>query len=165
MRKLILAASVAVIGLGVSASAFAQTCAAPLQARSDSSISGDTCAGTNAFPSFPGGIPSPQNDIVYSFVAQSANANITVQGSAGLAAPGWVVLAPCDAVNGNIVASGSNNGGTATGAALSGLTDGTTYYLVVTTDPGAGQPNTACGTFTGTIAGKLPVQLQSFSVL
>lgn len=163
MRKLLLV-TLALSGAVMSANVLAQTCAQPLAIHShESGLAGDTCGATNAFPSYPGGIPSPQNDVVYSFVAQDANATIAVQGSGTLTAPGWVVLAPCDAVNGNIVASGSNAGGTASGT-VSGLTNGTTYYVAVTTDPGAGQPNDNCGTFTVDVTGILPVELQSFSV-
>lgn len=164
MRKALLVASIALGGVMASGSVFAQTCASPLPIQSNTSaLPGDTCAAGNPFPSFPGGIPSGHNDVVYSFVAQGANATINVQGQGTLTAPGWVVLAPCDAVNGNIVASGSNAGGSASGV-VNGLTDGTTYYLVVTTDPGAGQPDTNCGAYTVTVNGTLPVSVKSFSV-
>ena len=117
----------------------------------------------NAFPAFPGGIASPQNDIVYSFVADSANATITVNNNGSALLPGIVLMNPCDPVGGNIVDAGSNAGGVATLNA-SGLTDGTTYYVVVTTDPGAGADAANCGTFDYTVVGQLPVELQSFSV-
>lgn len=165
MTKTLIMASLIAVGAIVSIDAFAQsTCALPIPVAGRAAFSGDTCAGGNPFPSYPGGIPSPQNDDVYSFTAQGANATIAVSAGTGSALlPGWVVLAPCDAVTGNIVASGSNAGGTASGT-VSGLTDGTVYYLVVTTDPGAGAADTNCGTYNVAVTGTLPVQLQNFSV-
>lgn len=100
--------------------------------------------------------------MVYSFkVEEGRSAVFTVQGSATLPAPGWVVLDACDPVHANIVGSGSNNGGTATGMAVR-LEPGIRYYWVITTDPGAGQPNSTCGSFTATAS--VPVGLQSFVV-
>jgi hypothetical protein len=165
MRNSYFVSALLAAGVLVASVASAQDCAAPtaIPGSGGAGVAGDTCAAGNPFPQFPGGIPSPQNDVVYSFVAQGANATVTVAANGSPLLPGFVVLTPCDPVAGNPVAFGSNAAGTATGA-VSGLTDGTTYYLVVTTDPGAGAANNNCGTYNFSYTGTLPVSLQNFSV-
>lgn len=51
--------------LGCITESQAQTCSSPIPVKLF--VSGDTCAAENPFPVYPGGIPSPQNDVVYSF--------------------------------------------------------------------------------------------------
>lgn len=160
---------IAALALGVviissSSAVFAQTCANPLPIKSNDMLVGDTCTGSNAsFPQFPGGIASPQNDVVYSFVAQGANATITVDSNGSALVPGIVVMNPCDSNAGNITQAAGNNNGQAV-VMVNGLTDGVTYYVVVTTDPGAGAPANNCGAYNITVNGILPVDLQKFSV-
>lgn len=154
MKKL--AFGLTMLAFGVS-NAFAQTCASPLQIFSDSSVTGDTCTASNSLPGY-GGISSPQNEIVYSFVAQGASASIGLA-ETGAAFGGTVVLmpSPCSSST-DIIAAGDFS----TPMAVSGLTDGSTYFVIVTADPGG--PAGACGAFTATVTGTLPVELQSFSV-
>lgn len=165
MRNRYFVSSLLAVGILTASAASAQDCAAPLAMPGAGApgADGDTCAAGNPFPQFPGGIPSPQNDVVYSFTAQGANASVSVAANGSALLPGFVVMTPCDPVAGNPIAFGSNAAGTATGT-VSGLTDGTTYYLVVTTDPGAGAANNNCGTYNLSYTGTLPVSLQSFSI-
>jgi hypothetical protein len=165
MRNSYFVSALLAAGVLVASVASAQDCAAPtaIPGSGGAGVAGDTCAAGNPFPQFPGGVPSPQNDIVYSFVGSpQINLVVTIAANGSPLLPGFVVLTPCDPVAGNPVAFGSNVGGTATGV-ITGLTDGTTYYLVVTTDPGAGAANDNCGTYNFSYTGT-PVSLQSFSV-
>lgn len=157
----------------ISTSAFAQTCASPIPIRSDNNNglypsgdasvpAADTCTATNTFPLFPGSIGSPQNDIVYDFTAQDANATITINASGSPLIPGAVIIDACDDT-GNIYGNASANAaGESISVTASGLANGSHYYLVVTSAPGS--PDANCGTFTGTINGTLPVSLQNFNV-
>lgn len=77
-------------------------------------------------------------------------------------APAWVLLDACDPVQAKILASGSNYQGQALGWVPS-LEGNATYYIVVTTDPGVGQPSDNCGPFQMSIQW-LPVELQSFII-
>ena len=75
------------LALGLSFQVAAQTCASPLPITSEGGphgvVNGDLCTATNSLPTY-GGTSSPQNEIVYSFVAQGANATITLaQGAEG----------------------------------------------------------------------------------
>ena len=115
----------------------------------------------NALPTFPGDIASPQPDIVHSFVAEGANATITLNTAGSPLIPGLLILDACSDTA-NIMQSDSGAAGDELSVAATGLTDGETYYVVVTTAPGAAADN--CGAFTGTITGQLPVELQNFSV-
>jgi hypothetical protein len=157
----------------MSTSAFAQTCASPIHIQSDntnglypSGTNGvttvDTCTATNTFPLFPGSIGSPQNDIVYDFTAQGANATITVDATGSPLIAGALILDGCDDtanVYGNASAAAA---GQSIAVSATGLTDGAHYYFVVTSAPGS--PDANCGAYTGTITGTLPVSLQKFSV-
>lgn len=148
-----------VLGLSlVSSIAFAQTCASPLPIQSDSSQNGDTCAAGNVIPSF-GALPSPHNDIVYSFVAQGANATITMPASDFNY--GAFFLDACD-TDGNAFPTQAITNPPGGSFPVSGLVDGQTYYIVVSGSPAEGNP--VCGTFTINVAGPLPVELESFSI-
>lgn len=162
MKKMILAASTA-LALGAVGQAMAQTCASPTPIASDSVVQGDLCTATNDLPAY-GNTASPQNEIVYSFTAQNAAATISVtQGGegtwGGAQAAVFLLPAPC----------ATTTDPTAFGFAGTPMTidgtnspDGSVRYVVFTADPGAAAA--ACGTFTGTVTGTLPVKLQSFSV-
>ena len=164
MRNALLALAGAV-ALGLSFQVAAQDCAAPLQITSEGgpadSVSGDLCTATNSLPGY-GNTPSPQNEIVYSFVAQGANATIALsqggEGSWGGQSAGiFLMPSPCSSST-DVIALGFPG----TPMAVSGLTDGQTYYVIVTADPGA--PAATCGTFQADVTGTLPVALQSFTV-
>lgn len=154
MKKLAIGLTVLVFGAG---NALAETCAAPIPIQSDSVVNGDTCAAANTLPGY-GGISSPQSEIVYSFVAQSANATISLaETGAPFGATVVLMPTPCSSST-DIIEAGDFS----TPMNVSGLTDGATYYVIITSDPGG--PASACGTFSATVAGTLPVELQSFSV-
>ena len=145
-----------------SGTAFAQTCASPLPITSQGGphgvVSGDTCTATNTLPSY-GGTTSPQNEIVYSFVAQSANAQISIVQNGGFAgSTGAVFLLPACTASTDPIAFGFPG----SPMVVNGLTNGQTYYVVATADPGG--PNAGCGQFTATVTGTLPVELKKFSV-
>jgi hypothetical protein len=153
------------VALGLSVQVAAQTCASPLPITSQGGphavVSGDLCTASNSLPGY-GGTPSPQNEIVYSFVAQGANATIALaQGAEGTwggqSAGVFLMPSPCSSSTDPI-----QLGFPGAPMQVSGLTDGATYYVIVTADPGA--PAATCGTFTATVTGTLPVSLQNFSV-
>jgi hypothetical protein len=155
-----------VLALGVSVQAAAQTCASPLPISdpngSNSAISGDLCAATNSLPAY-GGTVSPQNDIVYSFTYNNAaSGNIAVtQGGEGTWAGGtaavYLMPSPCSTSTDPIAF-----GFPGSPMAVNGLTNGSVYYVIFTSDPGG--PANACGTFNLDVTGTLPVKLQGFSV-
>ena len=157
--KTALIALAAVTCFGLSAQAFAQTCATPLPITSggtpNGTRSGDLCTATNTLPGY-GGIPSPQREVIYSFVAQSANATITV---AANTFGGTVVLMPSPCSSSTDIIAAGNAGDP---MVVAGLTSGQTYYVIFTADPSG--PATACGPYTLTVNGTLPVSLQGFSV-
>ena len=158
--KTALIALASVMCFGLSAQAFAQTCASPLPISSggtpNGTVSGDLCTATNSLPTY-GGITSPQKEMIYSFVAQGANATIayTANGYTGVV---YLMPSPC-APSTDPTGIGTSTG---TNMTVSGLTNGATYYVIFTANPGG--PEDACGTFTGTVTGTLPVSLQNFSV-
>jgi hypothetical protein len=153
MNKIALGVSLLALSAG---SVFAQTCATPLPIAAGN-VAGDTCTAPNSLPSY-GGTVSPQNEIVYSFVAQGANGTIDITG----AIPGGAVFlmpSPCSSSTDPIDFGFT---GVPLTLADAGLTNGQTYYVIVTTDPGG--PNTACGAFNLAVTPTLPVELQNFSV-
>lgn len=140
---------------------FAQTCESPLPISSENGphgvVQGNTCDATNSLPGY-GNTPSPQNEIVYSFVAEGANATIALEETGGAFGAGvFLMPSPC---NSNTDATSLGFPGTP--MPVQGLQDGQTYYVIVTADPGG--PADACGAFTATVTGTLPVELQNFSV-
>lgn len=161
-----------IAGCLVSSAAFANTCASPIIISSNNSTGTFAAPGVNScdagvddFPTFPGGVPSPGPDVVHSFVADGANATITVEPAADFAAA-ILLLSSCNNASANILGQGYTDDPTP-GAPISmsvgGLTDGQTYYVVLTHHPFA-DPANRCGTYTGDINGQLPVELQEFSV-
>lgn len=163
-----LIAMAAILGSGA---AFAQTCASPIEIQSNNNngayaaAGATTCGGPNDFPTFPGGIPSDGPDIVHRFVAQDADATITLQAAADYV-PAIVVLDACTQTAnfiGDPAVVDPPTPGQALSLQVSGLTNGNTYYVIVTHHPDAAPAN-QCGTYTGDIDGQLPVELQSFSV-
>ena len=164
MKKAILVLPFAMLAAG---SVFAQTCASPIEVTSNNSNGAfaapgaTTCGAGNNIDPFPGGAASPQQEIVYSFVANNADATISIDSSGGALQPGLVVMNACNETA-EIVAVADSAAPGPIQAQVSGLTNGATYYVVVTSRIGA--PDDNCGPFTGTIAGELPVSLQNFSV-
>jgi hypothetical protein len=151
--------------LAVSFQVAAQDCATPLPITSDTGphavVNGDLCTATNSLPTY-GGTASPQNEIVYSFTAQGANATIALtQGAegtwSGQSAGIFLMPSPCSSSTDPIAL-----GFPGTDMAVNGLTDGSQYFVIVTADPGSAAAT--CGTFTATVTGTLPVTLQSFTV-
>lgn len=140
-------------------SAFAQTCGAPLPMMTDTDVAGDTCSAENTITGF-GPLPSPHNDIVYSFVAQGANATLTVDAAGGYDY-GLILVDACNPISPAPLnaTTGPGNGGN---FQLTGLTDGSTYYVVMTGNPN--NANAQCGTYTIDVNGTVPVELQTFSV-
>lgn len=137
--------------------AAAQTCASPLPIRSNTSYpnptstTATTCGGQAGLNL--GGTIYPHPSIVYSFVAQSANATLTLTGTdREMSLVNNCANAP--------IAIGFVGGP----MVVNGLTNGTTYYVVVSTDPSIPTPPIQCGAYTLTVAGTLPVSLQDFSV-
>lgn len=145
-------------------SAFAQDCANPLPITSQGGphehVAGNLCTASNSLPTM-GGTPSPGNDLVYSFVAQGASASINFaigsEATWGGQTAGIFLLPSCSVGTDPI-----QFGFPGTPMQVSGLTDGQTYYVVVTPDPAA--PAATCGTFTADVTGTLPVTLKNFSV-
>jgi len=146
-----------------SGTVLAQTCASPLPITSQGGahgvVSGDTCTATNSLPAY-GSTGSPQNEIIYSFVAQGANATISIAqtgGFSGSSASVFLMPSPCSSSTDAI-----SLGAPGSPMPVSGLTNGATYYVIVTADPGG--PNNGCGQFTASVTGTLPVELKKFSV-
>lgn len=152
------AIAMGVLGLVMSASAaLAQTCADAPEIYSNSSFNGDTCAATNSLPGY-GVIPSPQSEIVYHFVADSAMATIQLtHDGAPFGATMFLMPSPCHSSTDPIAFGDFDHP-----MDVNGLTDGATYYVIVTADPGG--PADACGAFSVQVNGQLPVELQSFDV-
>lgn len=148
----------AIAALAFSGSALAFTCAAPVPIFSDSVNPGNTCEGTNSLPTY-GGISSPQPEIVYSFTADSAAANLVIdlQGLPGGAV--FLMPSPC-ASSTDPTHFGFD--GTPLVINPGELVDGSDYFLIVTADPGG--PADACGEYSLNVNGQLPVELQSFSI-
>ena len=138
----------AIAAMSLSAVSFAQTCASPLPIKSNSSYpnasspTATTCGGQAGLNL--GGTIYPHPSVVYSFVAQSANATITITGTDREMS----LVSSC--AGGPMV--------------VNSLTNGTTYYVVVSTDPSIPTPPIQCGAYTLAVAGTLPVSLQGFSV-
>lgn len=135
-----------------------QTCAEAIQIFSDSSVSGDTCGSVNGIGAL-GPLPSPHNDLIYFFVADGASATISMP--AASYDYGVFLTSGCA---GTTPAPTQAATGPAAGGSfpVGGLTDGNTYYVIVSGNPSVDTPS--CGTFDMNIDGQLPVELQSFSI-
>jgi hypothetical protein len=166
MKKLALVASVLV--LGISGSAFAQSCASPTGLTSGQAIaSATTCGGDTSFTDICGGatITGPANVYSWTFSSGTPSGNITVTPTgtfdAGIAIAG--PAATCTAALGNCV--GSSDSSQAPGGAesvpLSGANSAGTYYLIVTSFSSTAANQ--CGGYSVAV-GTLPVKLQSFEI-
>ena len=150
-----------------SASAGAQTCASPATWNPDTSgvpvLSGTTCGPgneTGIISVCQGGFGAPAAAYIaqINVAAAGTYTNITFTNGAGYSLAAFVVptSSGCN-TDANCTASGD-----AGSPMLHGDTPPGSYYLIIT---GADfDPAGACGTFTATANGTLPVTLQSFSV-
>lgn len=158
MRKLTL---ILLGALAVSGQTVAQTCATPLPLYSPPAqgpYTGDTCTAANSLATY-GGTGSPQTEIVYSFVAQNANATLSLAAIGGFAGTtASMLMLPVCAANADPIAFGVPG----TPMTVSGLTNGQSYFVVVTADPGG--PALGCGQYSLSVNGIVPVALQAFSV-
>jgi len=139
--------------------ALAQDCANPIPIHTDEQdVTGDTCTAGNPLPSY-GGTGSSQNEIIYSFTAQGANANISITGTGGYAGttPAIFLFPACSASTDPIAF-----GIPGVPMAVTGLTDGQQYFIAVTADPGG--PADGCGAYDVDVDGTLPVVVQNFVV-
>lgn len=157
----------ALVAFALPVSAFAQTCGSPIPLFPSQAYNADTTTAANSVGTI-GPLPSPGNDAVYSFVANGMNSGESIAISATNYNWGVALTTSCGATiplanflqgaSGGSGASGSlplNNAGAA-------LTDGTTYYVIVTNNP---TDNTGpSGQLTMTTPSPLPVKLQKFSV-
>ena len=125
----------------------AQTCASPLPlvAVPNWPYFGDTCSASNSLPFF-GAIDSPQNDIVYTYIA-SGSETFTIATSGGFISTDPVVLLlPQCAASADPIHFGMPGMPMAT----AGYTvPGQRYYVVVTADPGG--PANGCGQYMMTV--------------
>lgn len=148
----------ALLALCISASAAADptnSCSNPLPITSNSVVTGNLCLFNNTLPLY-GAVSSPQRDAIYSFVANNASATITIAPNTWGAT---VVLMPTPcSLSTDIIAFGDAS----FPMVVTGLTNGQTYYVIMTADPGG--PGDACGQYQMTVTGILPVELESFSV-
>lgn len=158
LQKPLLALSL-VCGLAAAGQVFAQDCASPIAIHSnETGVTGDTCSAGNPLPTY-GGTGSPQNEVIYSFVAQSANATISIAATGGYSgSTAALFLLPACTPSTDPIQFGAPG----VDMPVSGLTDGQTYFVAVTADPGG--PNDGCGQYQVDVTGILPVTLQSFSI-
>jgi hypothetical protein len=122
----------------------------------------DLCTGANGLGTLCGLFPSPENDVVYSFNIDATRTatNITISTSTptfNVAAA--LIAAPCGPTACADVADNVGAGASET-LNVATLANGS-YFLAITTSPGT-LPN--CGTVSWVADGRLPVQLQEFSV-
>lgn len=154
------------IALAFGANAMAQTCASPvpfMTPQAGATASGDTCTAANNIGTLCGLIPSPSNDIIYSFTINTPYTATAVNLTNNTPAwdAGMILLAGACGPNQACVAEADLGGaGAAETINVAGLSNGV-HYLIVTS--GTGAPAT-CGSFTITANGTWPVELQSFSV-
>ena len=165
MRKTIIAATALLCFSGMNA-VMAQTCAAPGSWQPDASgqpaLSGTTCGGaaSDSVALYCGSLNSTgKNDAVYQVNFANPHGATTVTlagGAAGFDPVAFIYSGACASGDG-CVASGD----TGTAMAVDTVNPGT-YFLAVSAAP----PNAAgaCGTFSLTANGTLPVALQNFSI-
>jgi hypothetical protein len=159
---------IAVAALAMFASsAFAQdgqSCATPITiqpAQAGTTISVDTTASANSIGAL-GGLPSPGNDMIYAFTwSASAPAGGLVQVSGANYDFGVFLVPTCSGgTTGSPLQAATGPG--ATGSfPLTGLTDATQYFIVVSGDPAVNSPLNGTLSF---VMPPFPVSLQSFSI-
>jgi len=148
---------------GVSATAYAQSCAAPIIVPTNPNFSGDTCTASNELGTLCIFAQSPSNDVIYTFTLQAGGIQTE---SAFLTnnTPAWnaALVLLQGACNGNSLcprnADASGPGGNES-MDLTGLV-AATYFLIVTSTTS----DTGCGAYSLAIS-TTPVELQSFEVI
>ena len=140
------------------------TCATAEQIFPSSNYSGDTSTGSNPLNTF-GPVSSPANDAIYYFVANNVATSETID--ANFSYDGFIALtAGCNDGTGDAAPYIGGNGGTGNiSLSLStpgALSNGTTYYVIISGNPTGGSGNN--GAFSFTTPSPLPVKLQKFSV-
>ena len=145
----------------LAAQAQAQDCANPLPLAFEGfGVGGDLCAAANSLPGY-GVTPSPQNEIVYSFVDNGYPTQFAIQQGpegtwGGQSVAMFLMPSPCSSSTDPI-----GLGFPGTPMAVGGLTEGQTYYVIVTADPGS--PSATCGTYVMDPF-RIPVELQTFTI-
>lgn len=148
--------------MGVSAHAYAQTCAAPLLLSFNAHLFGDTCTGSNELGTLCIFAQSPANDIIYSLTLAPDYTTTVISLTNNTPAWNAALVLVQGACNGNSTCPRNADAGAA-GANetmdVSALTPGT-YFVVVTSTTS----DTSCGAY-NLIANGTPVELQSFEVI
>lgn len=155
MKRALLAA---IVMAGLPAAALAQTCESPISLHpqeENRTFSGTTCGGQAGIPL--GGAVATHPSVVYQFTYNNnAQGPIRVEGSEREI----VIAANCSSPP----ITGAAPGVDIANIGAHGLTNGTNYLLIVTSDAGlATTTPPRCGDFSVTYT-SLPVSLQSFSV-
>ena len=146
------------IAFVVAGSVSAQTCADPIILHSNETVSGNTCDASNVVPNMGPGFDNAQNDIVYAYVGDGANATIHINTPSNTDGVAYL-LTGCNDFSNPIAFAYA---GLDMEVNSSNSPDGATRYIVVTSD-GTSAPTT-CGAFDLEVTGTLPVELSSFSV-
>jgi hypothetical protein len=160
MKKLLCALAITAIAApGLAFADGGTSCAAAQEIFSDQSYSGDTSTSTSFIGSF-GALPSPGPDVAFKFTAHNAgNPNDHI----AMTVAGWnagaIITTTCAAAAGNPVQAATGTG--SFNVPLTGLTDGTLYYFIVTGNPNDNSGPSGAFNFTN---GTTPVTLQDFSI-
>jgi hypothetical protein len=162
------ASSVLALGFAaVSSVSFAQTCASPTAFNTPPAgpvASGTTCGGTDSVSLYCGALDSASKpDAIYQMTLAAVGPNrtatqIALSGVTGAGFGPIIVAYNSTCANGDGCAS-TGDGSSALSLAAVGAG---TYFLAVSASPV--DASGACGTFTLTANGTLPVQLQNFSI-
>lgn len=150
--------------------AFAQTCGTPggPLVSGGPGVTGDSCGGSNEFSQIcGGGLTAGGTSRTYQVnVGAGNNFTVTLTPSNGTYDPALFLVGPnaCSAVAPCAPGGDADNAGPGApeSIALSGLTAGTYYVVVSSTN--LSDPGGSCGPYNLGISGTLPVKVQSFSV-
>lgn len=151
-------------GLAFAGAAMGQagTCADPITIESNSTVDLNLCDFAQVYDGF-GGVPTPGRTAIYRFIAQDADATLTIATTGGSwngDVPTMISLpSPC-ANSTDIIGGGDPD--TPLVIPPGSIADGSEHFIAVTHYPGADLNN--CGTAQIVVNGVLPVELQSFSV-
>ncbi|TDR43267.1 hypothetical protein DFR29_107280 [Tahibacter aquaticus] len=158
------------LAVGLTAAAFvgtasAQSCASPsiiTLTGNNHAITSTTCApAVNQLGTLCGAFNSPENDVIYRFNIDATRTSSTLSLSTTDAAWNPAFLYLSGSCGGGVnCAEVGDNGGNGVTETMPTPTGNGTYYLVVTSSPGAG----GCGAFTVDATGRLPVALKNFSI-
>jgi len=150
--------------VAVSGEGLAQSCTTPGNLNASSSVSGNTCNGTNEIGTYCGVASSPQKEQIWSVNLASGYTatSISLTNTGGNTYTPALLLFQGTCVNGdNCAANTTAAAGANASLSLSGVSAGA-YLLSVTSDPNAS--STDCGSYNLQYSGTLPVKLQKFSV-